>query len=120
MYNTPLLLTLETTTENSAIYYTTDGSDPSEKSLLYNESIAINTSQVIRARGFKEGATASEIITHTYLINTNHTLPIVALSGNPEKFFGEESGLFPNFTQDIEVPLNVEFYEPDGAQGFNQ
>ncbi|MFK7978461.1 MAG: CotH kinase family protein [Saprospiraceae bacterium] len=120
LYNTPISLTIETVTENAVIYYTTDGSDPDENSSLYNEPIIINTSQVIRAKGFKIGATASEIITNTYLVNTNHTFPVVALSGNPEKFFGEAEGLFPNFEEDIEVPLNVEFYETDGTQGFNQ
>ena len=120
LYNTPVSLTIATTTIDAAIYYTTDGSDPDENSSLYSEPITINTSQVIRAKGFKTGATASEIITNTYLINTNHAFPIVALSGNPEKFFGEAEGLFPNFTEDIEVPLNVEMYEPDGTEGFNQ
>ena len=120
LYQAPISLALNTITDEALIYYTTDGSDPNENSLLYDNNIQINTSQVIRAKAFKTGATASEIITNTYLINTNHTFPIVAISGNPEKFFGEESGLFPNFEEDIETPLNVEFYEVDGTQGFNQ
>jgi len=120
LYNTPLSLIIETVTEDATIYYTRDGSDPDENSLLYSESIDINTAQVIRAKAFKTGATASDIITNTYLINTNHAFPIVALSGNPEKFFGATEGLFPNFEEDIEVPLNVELYETDGTAGFNQ
>ncbi len=120
LYQGSISLTLNTSTDGATIYYTTDGSDPDENSLLYTNNIQITTSQVIRAKAFKIGATTSEIITNTYLINTNHTFPIVAISGNPEFFFGEEAGLFPNFEEDIETPLNVEFYEVDGTQGFNQ
>ena len=120
LYNGAISLMISTETANASIYYTTDGSDPNENSLLYNTLISIDTSQVIRAKAFKTGATASKIITNTYLIDVNHTFPIVAISGNPEKFFGIEGGLFPNFTEDIETPLNVEFYETDGTQGFNQ
>ena len=120
LYDAPLSLALNTITDGATIYYTTDGSDPDENSLLYDNTIQINASQVIRAKAVKIGATDSEIITNTYLINANHTFPIVAISGNPENFFGESEGLFPNFEQDIEIPLNVEFYETDGTQGFNQ
>lgn len=120
LYNTPLSLTISTTTLDANIYYTTDGSDPDQSNFLYSAPIVIDSSQVIRAKAFKTEATASEIITQTYLINTNHTFPIVAISGNPDKFFGAEAGLFPNFEEDIEVPLNVEFYESDGTVGFNQ
>ena len=120
LYPTSFLLTLSTTTPDAAIYYTDNGSDPDENSILYTNPIAINTSQVIRAKGFKNGATASEIVTNTYLINTNHTFPIVAISVDSFLFFDPEIGLYPNYTEDIEIPMNVEFYEPDGTQGFNQ
>lgn len=120
LYNSSLSLIINTATVNATIYYTTDGNDPDENDFLYTAPISIDTSQVIRAKAFKIGATASEIRTNTFLINTNHTFPIVALSGNPDKFFGEAEGLFPNYEEDIEVPLNVELYETDGTQGFNQ
>jgi len=120
LYNAPFQLTLNTATIDAIIYYTTDGSDPDENSLVYNAAISIDASRVIRAKAFKAGATASEIITNTYLIGVNHSFPVVTISGNPANFFGETEGLFPNFEEDIEVPLNVEFYETDGTQGFNQ
>ncbi len=120
LYNAPVLLTLATTTENAAIYYTSNGSEPDENSTLYTEPISIDASQVIRAKGFKNGAIASDVVTNTYLINTNHTFPIVAISVDSFLFFDPETGLYPNYTEDIEIPMNVEFYEPDGTQGFNQ
>ncbi len=118
-YTTPLQLAFSQS-ENALIHYTTDGSDPTENDLLYTSPISLNSTQVVRAKAFKAGYDPSEITTNTYFFNINPTFPIVAFSGNPEKFFGEENGLFPNFLEDIEVPINVEFYEPNGSQGFNQ
>lgn len=120
LYDTPLTLTLGSETAGATIRYTTDGSEPTENSQSYNGSIFIGATQVIRAKAFKAGANSSEVITNSYLINTNHSFPIVAISGNSDLFFDEEIGLFPNYEVDIEVPLNIEFYEPDGTQGFNQ
>ncbi|MEM6321451.1 MAG: CotH kinase family protein [Bacteroidota bacterium] len=120
LYNSTLTVTLQTQPSDATIFYTTDGSDPSQNSIPYNGPISVASSQVIRAKAFKAGATPSEISTETFLINTSHTFPIVALSGNPATFFDEAEGLFPNYEEDIEVPLNIEFYETDGTTGFNQ
>lgn len=120
LYNSSFILTLNSTTDNAIIHYTTNGSEPSENSPIYNNPISINTSQVIRAKAFNTGGIASETVTHSYFINTNHTFPIVSISGDSSVFFDLETGLFPNYEEDIEVPLNIEFYEPDGTIGFNQ
>ncbi len=120
LYDAAITVNLTTETAEATIYYTTDGSEPTENSSSYDAPILVDTSQVIRAKAFKAGATSSEIITNSYLINTNHSFPIVAISGSADLFFDEEIGLFPNYEEDIEVPLNIEFYETDGTQGFNQ
>jgi len=120
LYDTSFLLTLTTTTEEATIHYTANGSEPDENSSVYINPISINTSQVIRAKGFKNGATPSEVISNTYLINTNHTFPIVSIAVDSFLFFDPDTGLYPNYTEDIEIPMNIEFYESDGTQGFNQ
>jgi len=120
LYDNSIILTINSATDNANIFYTKDGSEPTENSNLYDLPIFVNTSQVIRVKAFKTGATSSKIVTNSYLIITNHTLPVVAISGDPNLFFDEEIGLFPNYEEDIEVPLNIEFYETDGTQGFNQ
>ncbi|MEM1123341.1 MAG: CotH kinase family protein, partial [Bacteroidota bacterium] len=120
LFDNSFTLTLSTTTADSDIYYTTNGSEPTENSQLYESPIPLNTTQIIRAKAFKTNATASEVITNSYFIASNHTLPIVSVVGDSSLFFDESIGLFPNYEEDIEVPLNVEFYETDGTQGFNQ
>lgn len=119
-YSYSINLVLAATTPAVTIHYTTDGSDPTEESPIFNNFITIDTAQVIRAKAFKNGFLSSPIATNTYFFNVNHTFPIITLSGDPASFFSDESGLFPNIDQDLEIPINVEFYEPDGTQGFNQ
>lgn len=66
---------------SATIRYTTDGSEPTATSPVYNGSININSITVLRARAFVAGAPGSFIATHTYFINVSHTLPVVSLSG---------------------------------------
>ncbi len=64
-----------TVTAGASIRYTTgDGSqaDPSPNSgTLYSGAININTSTTIKAIAYKNGATSSQVISSTYIINSN-------------------------------------------------
>jgi gliding motility-associated-like protein len=68
---------------NVTIYYTLDGSEPTAASTVYTGSIAVATTQVVRARSFSSipDIPASFIETNTYLINENHTIPVLSISG---------------------------------------
>lgn len=120
LYTSTTSVTLTSLTIGAAIYYTTDGSDPTESSTLYTSPISVSETTVLRARAFLAGNESSKIATNSYFINTNSTFPIVSFSGDPDKFFGSTNGMFTNVNDDIEHPINVEFYEVDGTQGFNQ
>ena len=114
-------ITVELSTSSPAsIYYTTDGSFPDQNSNFYNGPLTISTPTPIRARAYAAGLNASGIVTETYLIGVSHAYPILAVAGNPEEFFNETIGIFGNILEDIEINVNVEFYEPDGTLGFNQ
>ncbi len=56
-------------TDGASIYYTTNGSDPTTSSTLYESAIAVNSSMTIKAKAFKEGMTASDIATANYIID---------------------------------------------------
>jgi hypothetical protein len=55
-------ISLGSVVAGSDIYYTTDGSDPSVKSLHYEAPIVINKTTTIKALAFKEGMPPSRII----------------------------------------------------------
>jgi pectate lyase len=68
-YNTRLAVTLKCATAAAAIYYTTDGSEPTETSNKYDGApIAIQTSTTLRAKAFKTGLIASEPASVSYTI----------------------------------------------------
>jgi hypothetical protein len=102
------------------IYYTTDGSEPNQSSNLYTGPLSFSTATPLRAIAVATDLEPSTIVTETYLIGISHVYPIMALTGNPSDFFDEETGIFGNFEEDLEININTEFYEPDGTLGFNQ
>ncbi len=132
-YNQLLSVVLSADSQDAKIYYTLDGSEPSNNSLLYSKPILINSTKVIRAIAIENNFSPSKIVTQTYYIDLSTSLPVFSLSTNPGNFFDPDSGIyalgknassdFPyfgaNFWQDWERPIHVEFYEPDGSLGFS-
>lgn len=120
-----------TTTDNSTIYYTLDGSIPTNKSKKYQGEITINNNTVIKAISYKDGYIESDIESRTYLVGRTHNLPVVSISTNNSYLYGN-NGIFTrgnsagfsypyygaNFWKDIEVPISFEFYE-NGTLGLS-
>lgn len=97
-YHDPLDLSIGNADTNISIYYTLDGSEPTDSSSLYGESIHIydrddipndiseiptntnytwrsprgqvNKVMVVRARAFSDGYLPSETVTHTYIVDS--------------------------------------------------
>jgi hypothetical protein len=105
-----LMLTAE---EGAEIYFTLDGSLPTSSDILYVNPILLDASKTVRAIAIADGQLPSIVTTHTYIVDVEHDLPIMALSTEPEHLFGSE-GIYSNWDQAIEVPVHVEFYETDG------
>lgn len=84
-YPGPINLTLTSSSTNTEIRYTDDGSTPDAGSTLYSGPININATTVIRAAAFSTDGTLlrSHIETNTYFIDTDsHTTKIVSIAGD--------------------------------------
>jgi hypothetical protein len=69
-YNTALSVNITCATAGAIIRYTIDGSDPTEKSALYNSTpIVITGSATLKARAFMTGWNPSDITSQYYTIN---------------------------------------------------
>ena len=126
----PVTITL--TNPLTDIFYTTDGSFPTTASMRYTKPFTIDTTTVLRYRGFSNGLAPGVIETGTYFINEKSDLAIVSISADPEALFDPDTGIymigplasdtFPyfgaNFWLDKEIPVHIEFFEPDGRLGF--
>jgi hypothetical protein len=68
------------------IYYTVDGSEPTEKSSRYSTPIIVSESTLIRARAFEPGIAGSPIVAQSYTIadrkvlDFNSNLPLVIIN----------------------------------------
>ena len=93
------------------IFYTTDGSRPDESSAEYTEPITLDKTTVIRAINVQDGAAPSRAITLSYIINENHTLPVLSLSTDSPSTF---SGIYYGQRKYYEIPANISYFE-DGS-----
>ncbi len=98
-------------TGNSQVYYTTNGEEPTQESTLYDgENIPVFQSTVIRARAYKTGMLPSAITSATYLINVDHSTPIVSVMVDPEHLYGPE-GIFDNWGLDWERYAQMMYFD---------
>ena len=67
---TPFSVTISCPTDSTSIYYTLDGSIPSDNSILYTDSIRVNTDITIKAIAYKQGYLPSDVATANYRIVT--------------------------------------------------
>lgn len=108
--------------------YTLDGSLPTQKSKkLPAEGLRITKTCALRVRAFREDAVPSAGTGATYLIGEEHTVPVVCLISDDKYLFNSKTGALvkgtgstPNYEKELEYPVNIEYYDADGACLINQ
>lgn len=118
-------------THGLKVHYTLDNSVPTMESPVYEQPIPITQTTIVRA--FAEDSTMlpSSIVTATYLLNENHTLPVVSITARHEDLFSPETGIYmPGPGADEDYPnYGANFWKPwerfahiellDGKEGFS-
>ncbi len=92
------------------IYYTLDGSWPTEKSRKYKEVLELDSTTVLRAICVEENSVPSETLSASYIINENHIFPVLSLTMDPDGF----AYMYQNYYSDIEERANLTFFDNDG------
>lgn len=62
-------VTMSSATNGAKIYYTLDGSEPTDESNEYDAPFDVNTTTVIKARAYNAGFEPSDVVTAQYTIN---------------------------------------------------
>ena len=112
VYNDVASVTVELN-GSGPLYYTLDGSTPTEKSKRYTAPLVLKSTTAVRVACIEEGKLPSDVVTATYIINENHTLPVVSLVAEPSTLFGR-NGIYTNYNWDKEVRCNLKLFETDG------
>jgi len=131
-YKKSLKLKFVTSSGNQRIFYTLDGSIPSENSNLYTKPVGIEKSTVVRARAFSIDKLPSTIKTATFFISESFSLPAISLSTDSKNLWDKEIGIYTegsgfkpekketaNYFQNWERPVNVEFFNSEGKIEFS-
>lgn len=66
-YNSAQTVTMSSETEDATIYYTTDGTEPTAESMVYENAIVVSATTTIKAVAIKDGR-ASNVTTEQYHI----------------------------------------------------
>lgn len=94
------------------IYYTTNSLVPTVESEKYTGPITLTETTVLRAICCEDGAMQSNVATFTYLINENHTLPVVSVVSNDKFNF---KNMYTNGVKGLELPGNISYYDGNGS-----
>ena len=120
---------------DAVIRYTLDGSIPTSASAPYTASLDLAATTVLRVHPFVPGKLPGPVLTRTYFIDEEFTLPVFSISTDPENLWDDEIGIYvdgtngiiaddsvvpKNSNQSWERPAHVEFYETDNSPAFSQ
>ena len=94
------------------IYYTTDGSAPTEESTPYTGAITVDKTTVLRAVAVEEGGAPSPALTLDFFIGEEHTLPVLSLVTDSPRRFSE---IYEGSVKDRECAGNLSCYAPEGS-----
>ena len=97
------------TTEGASIYYTTDGTEPTSASTLYETAIAINEAMTIKAIAVKEGCEDSEVADATFAIKAPADATFV---------FANPASLTPAYPADMTDESLEEDSNKNGVNGY--
>ncbi|MFW5851027.1 MAG: lamin tail domain-containing protein [Bacteroidota bacterium] len=133
VYQSKMYVKLYISEPSGTIVYTTDGSEPTIQSNVFNinDSIKISRSSQIRARVFRNGYLPSAISTGTYIYHYRElNMPLISIVVKEEDFFDWETGMYvdgddaeqemphygANFWEDWEKPAHISIIEPGNTQ----
>lgn len=103
------------------------GAVPSENG-AHLDNIQISNTTVLRCANFAANSVASDVVTRTYVFETQPQTPVVFLTANPKSLFDPDTGIYmegpnaqakdphygANYWEDKEIPVFVELLEKGG------
>lgn len=93
---------------SGTIYYTLDGSTPTTNSKVYKGPIFLDKTTVVKAISYKAEELSSSVAVASYIINENHTLPVMSVSLNPSQFNNLQRDAW---NTELEYSAYAELYE---------
>ena len=109
------------TPEGAEIHYTTDGSEPTRFSTVYNLPITINSTTVVRACIFFDGWLSPRSVTQSYIFFSREmTLPLISITTDKRYLKDSKIGIYidgnyesgkKNYEHNWRRPMNIEVFD---------
>ncbi|MDL2217314.1 lamin tail domain-containing protein [Christensenellaceae bacterium OttesenSCG-928-M15] len=114
-HSAPFSVSLHSSTAGAVMYYTLDGTKPTAESARYTGPIEITGNTSITAMAVMDGLLNSEIVTHTYLFEAPHTVPVICLTGAQTDI----NSVYAARTKPerVEREVYAEYFEAGGSLG---
>ena len=93
------------------IYYTTNGETPTTDSTVYTGPITLTKTTVVRAINYEPGKLIADPLSLSFIINENHSLPVVSLVTSPADF----TTVYNRPSDDNERSATLEYFGEDGS-----
>ena len=111
LYQENILLSISSEPQTN-IRYTIDGSIPTvNNGIDYAGPFEISNTVALRVRAFVPGLQPSLPVTATYIMKTYYTLPVVALTIEPEVLWNNETGMFAAGLYEDGRPIDLTAYK---------
>ncbi|MCE5189519.1 MAG: lamin tail domain-containing protein [Eubacteriales bacterium] len=114
-HSEPFSVTIRCDDPNATVYYTTDGDEPTARSNAYTGPVPISSNTPLRAVSIVSGKRPSEITTATYLFDEPHSVPVVCVTGDPDRI--KMVMTVDDMDMKTEKLVNISYYEADGTLG---
>jgi hypothetical protein len=114
VYNDVTALSVEVTGAGT-LHYTTDGRIPTEEDPVYTAPLTFTSTTTLRVASFEEGKLKSDVLTANYVINEEHTLPVLCLTADPDALLGQGGIYHQNLPYDDEILCNLSLFESSGS-----
>ena len=120
-----LVLTIpEGSPAGTAIYYTTNGKEPTRSDQLYSSPIHITSTTIVRAKLFCDGWLSPRSTVQSYILFPRKlTLPVISIATAEAYLSDSIIGLFPNNDTDVHKdqhnwrrPINLEYFEGEKTE----
>ena len=89
------------------VRYTLDGTAPTVSSPEYTGPFTVYTTSVVKAACFDDDALPSRTLALSYIINEDHTLPVVSLTSEDPAAFSQ---MYNGPAKGVELPANIALY----------
>ena len=110
LYNGPLTVQLSSPVTDAEIRYTLNADDPTMTSQRYEKPLSIDSTTILKARLFMDGAIQGPVLTNSYLMDGRfYENPVISIVAEDEELFGQH-GLIKTNSGIKEVAAHMEYF----------